>query len=168
MPTLRTPEIAVTPPNPLDLMEELVNANEWRYDRATDEEMIVEYAGQYCAYRMFMVWQADLGAMYFSSLFDMKVPTARRRELAELVALANERLWLGHFDISSEEMAPMFRYTFLLRGTAGVSAEQLEDLMEAAINECERFFPALQFVLWGGKKPEEAIEAALLETVGEA
>ena len=32
--------------NPLDMMEELVNANEWRYDRSTDEEMIVEFTGQ--------------------------------------------------------------------------------------------------------------------------
>ncbi|MGH6959444.1 MAG: YbjN domain-containing protein, partial [Dongiaceae bacterium] len=35
-------------------------------------------------------------------------------------------------------------------------------------SECERFFPAFQFVLWGGKSPEEALAAAMLETVGEA
>ena len=40
--------------------------------------------------------------------------------------------------------------------------------MEIALNECERFYPAFQFVLWGGKEPQEAILAAMLETEGEA
>lgn len=154
--------------NPLDMMEELVNANEWRYDRSTDEEMIVEFTGQWCEYRMFFVWQEDLGALYFSCLFDTKIAAGKRPAVAELLSYINERLWLGHFDLCSEELAPMFRHTILLRGTAGVSAEQLEDLMEAAINECERFYPAFQFLLWGGKKPQEAVEAALLDTVGTA
>jgi hypothetical protein len=62
----------------------------------------------------------------------------------------------------------MFRHTILLRGTGGVAVEQLEDLMEAALCECERYYPAFQFVIWGGKRPEEAMQAAMLETVGEA
>jgi len=41
-------------------------------------------------------------------------------------------------------------------------------LIEIAITECERFYPAFQFVIWGGKSPAEAIAAAMLETVGEA
>ena len=166
--TLRTESTPAPTSNPLDVMEELVSANEWRYDRSNEEEMIVEIAGQWCEYRMFFVWQADLGAMYFSSLFDLKVPANKKREAAELLSLINERLWLGHFDLCSEESAPMFRHTILLRGTGGVAVEQLEDLMEAALCECERYYPAFQFVIWGGKRPEEAMQAAMLETVGEA
>jgi hypothetical protein len=41
-------------------------------------------------------------------------------------------------------------------------------LVESAIDECERFYPVFQFVLWGGKTPAEAIAAALIETQGEA
>ncbi|MBV8614258.1 MAG: hypothetical protein JOY66_10870, partial [Acetobacteraceae bacterium] len=50
----------------------------------------------------------------------------------------------------------------------GASTESLEDMVDIAITECERFFPAFQFVLWGGKTPREALEAAMLECVGEA
>ncbi|MBX6322880.1 MAG: hypothetical protein IRY94_13705, partial [Rhodospirillaceae bacterium] len=56
----------------------------------------------------------------------------------------------------------------LLRGSGGATVEQLEDLVDIALNECERFYPAFQFVLWGGRSPEEAVQAAILETVGEA
>jgi hypothetical protein len=36
------------------------------------------------------------------------------------------------------------------------------------MEECERFYPVFQFVLWGGKSPAEAISAALIDTAGEA
>jgi hypothetical protein len=49
-----------------------------------------------------------------------------------------------------------------------MSFEHAEAISEAAIEECERFYPVFQFVLWGGKSPSEAISAALIDTAGEA
>ena len=62
----------------------------------------------------------------------------------------------------------MFRQTMLLRGSRGAAVEQLEDLVEIALSECERFYPAFQFVIWGGKSASEAVSAAILDTMGEA
>jgi hypothetical protein len=56
----------------------------------------------------------------------------------------------------------------LLRGQRGATVEQLEDLLDVAIQECERHYPAFQFVIWGGRTPEEAMQAAMLEPMGEA
>ena len=56
----------------------------------------------------------------------------------------------------------------LLREGVGVSSELLEDLVDIAVTECERFYPAFQFVIWGGKSATEALTAAMLETEGEA
>ena len=70
--------------------------------------------------------------------------------------------------IEGDEGIPVFRHAMLLRGASGASAESLEDLVDIAITECERFFPAFQFVLWGGKSPAEALQAAMLDCVGEA
>jgi hypothetical protein len=154
--------------NPLDILEELVSANEWRFDRTADEEMVVELPGRWCEFRMFFVWQEDLEAMYFSCAFDLRIPAHKRAAVAELLALVNEKLWLGHFDVCSDELVPMFRHTLLLRGVGGITPEQLEDLVDIATTECERFYPAFQFLLWGGRRPDQAVEAALLDTVGEA
>jgi len=44
----------------------------------------------------------------------------------------------------------------------------MEDLVEVALNEAERFFPAFQFVIWGGKTAEEAVAASMLDVAGEA
>ena len=154
--------------NPIDLVEEVVVANEWAHDRASDEEMIVEITGRWCDYRLYFLWQEELNALHFSCGFEMKVPKRRRGPLYELLALANERLWLGHFDLAAGEASPAFRYAVLLRGNNSASGEQVEDLVDIAVSECERFYPAFQLVIWGGKTPDEAIATAMIEPIGEA
>ncbi|HUA53271.1 MAG TPA: YbjN domain-containing protein [Candidatus Sulfotelmatobacter sp.] len=155
-------------PNPLDIVEEIVAANQWPFDRASEEELVVEISGKWCDYRLYFMWRDDVSALHFSCAFDARVPAARRRDAHDLLALVNEKLWLGHFEVSVDEGMPMFRHTVPLRGLTGASVEQLEDLVDSAFTECERFFPAFQFVIWGGKSASEALAAALFETVGEA
>jgi|SRR6056297_3088146 len=154
--------------NPLDILEEIVAANDWPFDRSSHDEMIVEIGGRWCSYRLFFFWQDDVSAMQFSCQYDMRVPAPRRAAVFELLAMINERMWLGHVDLDTDEGTPMFRHTTLLRGAQGASVEQLEDLVEIALTECERFYPAFQFVIWGGKSPGEAVSAAILDTVAEA
>ncbi|WP_114394285.1 YbjN domain-containing protein [Oleisolibacter albus] len=166
--TAVTVETATSTHNPLDMLEEIVVANEWAFERSSDEEMIVEINGRWCDYRLFFLWQTEVSAMQFSCQFDMKVPAARRAQVNELLAEVNAKMWLGHFDVDPDECTPMFRQTTLLRGARAASVEQLEDLVDIALSECERYYPAFQFVIWGGKTAQEAVTAAILDTVGEA
>jgi hypothetical protein len=75
---------------------------------------------------------------------------------------------LGIFYFGPQQHTPLFRYTSLYRGSHGPALEQLEDMVEIALTESERFYPAFQYVIWGGKKPEEAMTAAMLDPVGRA
>ena len=154
--------------NPLDVLEQIVAANEWHFDRRGECEMAAEAPGRWCDFGLYFCWSHDISAMHFTCTFDLKVPAKRRAALYELLALANDRLWIGHFGLEAEEGIPVFRHAVLLRGAPGASAESLEDMVDIALTECERFYPAFQFVLWGGKSPAEALEAAMLECVGEA
>ncbi|HET8996021.1 MAG TPA: YbjN domain-containing protein [Acetobacteraceae bacterium] len=154
--------------NPLDVMEQIIAANDWAFDRRSDSEMAAEAPGRWCDYGLYFNWSNEISAMHFTCTFDMKVPERQRAMLYELLALANERLWIGHFGLETEDGMPVFRHAVLLRGAPGASAESLEDMVDIALTECERFFPAFQFVLWGGKTPQEALAAAMLECAGEA
>lgn len=156
------------PRNPLDLIEEIINAHDWPFDRMGADELAAEYAGHWCTHHLQFLWSEELHAMHLSCVMGMSVPGQRRNRLYELLALVNPRVWLGHFDLSGNKTLPVFRYAILLKGTAGVSVEQLEELIDIALAECERFYPAFQYVLWGGKSAEEAVEAALIDTQGEA
>ena len=77
-------------------------------------------------------------------------------------------MWLGHFDVTPDSQSPAFRQGVLLRGASGASVEQIEDLVDIALSECERFYPAFQLVIWGGKSAEEAMATAMIEPIGEA
>jgi len=154
--------------NPLDIVEEIVAANEWLFDRSNEDELVVELAGRWCHYRMYFVWQREVGALQFSCQFDMRVPEGKRGDVNDLLALLNNRLWLGHFDLDVPHNSPLFRYTVLARSDRLPVVETLEDLVEIALTECERFYPAFQFVVWGGKAPAEALAAAMIDTAGQA
>jgi hypothetical protein len=154
--------------NPIDLVEQIVAANEWTFERAADDELAVEIAGRWCDYRLFFAWREDASALHFSCAFDMRVPKQKRAPVHGLLAMVNEKMWLGHFDLWSEDGLPIFRHAMLLRGTSGATSEQIEDLVNVALSESERFYPAFQFVIWGGKSPEDAVAMALIDPVGEA
>ena len=62
----------------------------------------------------------------------------------------------------------MYRHTILTRGWPTLPPELLEDMVDIALTECERFYPALQFVVWAGHTPGDAIASAMMDTVGEA
>jgi hypothetical protein len=153
--------------NPLDLAEQLIQDREWLCDRPVEEELVAEVQSSWCNYRIWFTWQADLGVVIFSCAYDTKIHESKRQKIYPLLARVNEKLWLGHFDLGSEDGMIMFRHALLLRGGA-TSSEQMEDLIDIAITECNRFYPAFQSVLWGGNSCEEALEIALLDTVGEA
>lgn len=154
--------------NPLELIEQVVAAHDWPFDRTSDREIAVEVAGRWCDYRMFFAWRDDVEALHFTCAFDVRIPNERFADIHGLLALINEKMWLGHFDLWTEEGLPMFRHSIPLRGTEGLRPEQLTDLVEVAISESERFYPAFQYVVWAGKTPADAMTAAILETVGEA
>jgi hypothetical protein len=168
MTAMMTPSTSESASNPLDLLEQIVIANDWAFDRRNESEMAAEAPGKWCDYGLYFSWSPEISAMHFTCTFDLKVPAKARAALYELLALANERLWIGHFGMDSEDGMPLFRHSVLLRGARGASAESLEDMMDIAITECERFYPAFQFVLWGGKTPTEALAASMLECAGEA
>jgi hypothetical protein len=83
------------------------------------------------------------------------------------MALINEQLWLGHFDLWKEDGMLLYRHGLLLAG-AVTHAGQCEALLRASLEACERYYQSFQFVLWAGKSAEEALAATMLETQGQA
>lgn len=154
--------------NPLDMIEEIISANRWPFERAHHDEIMVEVRGTWCAYQLCFVWQPGYGALQFGCSLKIRVGANRRHPVNNVLAAINERMWVGHFLLPSDDDAPIFRHTMLLRGQHHASLEQLEDLVEIALTECERFYPAIQYVMVTGGNAEEALHAAIVDTVGEA
>jgi len=154
--------------NPLDIVERIVEVNDWIFDRRSDQEMAVQVPGTWCDYSLYFAWNEEMEALHFTCAFDMRISDDQKPRVHELLALVNDRMWLGHFGMWSDEGLPMYRHALPLRGAKGPAIEQMEDLVETAVLECERFYPAFQYVIWGGKQAQDAIESAMIDTVGEA
>jgi hypothetical protein len=114
-----------------------------------------------------LTWREDLEALHLACAFDFKANDARLGAIYRLLALINEQLWLGHFDLWKDDGLLLYRHGLLLAG-ADSHAGQCEALLRAALEACERYYQAFQFVRWAGKTPEEALAALMLETQGHA
>ena len=163
-PTLAADAVA----NPLDVIEQIIASNDWSFDRRGEFEIAADVPGRWSDYLLYFNWSAEMSAMHFTCAIDLEVPERRRAALYELLALANERLWIGYFGMDGDAKSPAFHHSVLLRGAAGASSESLEDMVDIALAECERFFPAFKFTLEDTKTPAEALAAAMLECAGEA
>ncbi len=154
--------------NPLDTLEVLVTQNEWPYERLGNEEIVAAVAAEWCDFHLRYIWLADKNILQSSGQLDIRVQDKKRADVLELITQINERLDMGHFSIWVDDETTMFRHSFV-PATNGADVVASCDLVtRTIIAEIDRYFPVFQFVIWGGKNPAEAIEAAMLETVGTA
>ena len=153
--------------NPLEVVERMAAGNNWPFERAGEDEIGIVVTGRWTNYQVSFTWMGDIEALHLACAFDMKVPDARLCEVQQLIAGINEQLWIGHFDIWQQNGVVMFRHALVLAGV-NASGRQCEAVLGAALDACERYFPAFQFVVWAGKSAREAMETAMFETSGEA
>jgi hypothetical protein len=154
--------------NPVDVIEQIAALNDWSFERAGDDEITISVSGGWCDYHVSFSWLAEKEAVHLACAFDLKVPPARQFEVMRLLSGVNEQLWIGHFDLWTREGVIMYRQAMLLSGGAEPSNAQVEKLLVTAIEACERYFQAFQFVVWAGKSAPEALQTVLFETHGEA
>jgi hypothetical protein len=153
--------------NPVDMVEHIATIHAWTFERSAPDELTLTVAGTWCDYHISLTWRDDLEALHLACAFDFKVSKLRLGDIYKLMALINEQLWLGHFDLWAEDGTVLFRHV-LIFPDSHVSGAQCEALLHLAVEACEHYYPAFQFVLWAGKSAQEAMAAAVLECAGQA
>ncbi len=154
--------------NPVDTIEHIAQINDWSFERSADDEITIAIGGGWCDYHVSFSWMEDMEAIHLACAFDLKVTDPRKTEVMRLLSLVNEQLWIGHFDLWGKEGVVMYRQTMLLAGGAEPNGAQVEGLLENAIESCERYYQAFQFVVWSGTSARDALASVLFETHGTA
>lgn len=154
---------------PIDMLESYFAAHGWSHQRE-DDEIVARVKASWTEFELRAIWRPEDGVIQFLAFPDIRVGEDRRAQLYETIGLINEQLWIGHFELWSASGILLYRHAAMIESGDGatLTLEQAELLIESAIDECERFYPVFQFVLWGGKSPREAIAASMIETQGEA
>lgn len=153
---------------PVDMLASLFEARGWPCEFVSDDEISGEIQGSWANYQVRGIWREEDHVLQLLCLPDVRVASGKRAAMFELLAMVNEQLWLGHFDIWSNGNVLLYRHGIMLGDDGLLSIAQAQAIVETAIEECDRFYPAFQFVLWGDKSPADALDSALVDPAGEA
>jgi hypothetical protein len=154
--------------NPVDMIEYVAANNDWSFERSGEDEIAMTVAGHWADYHISFSWMEEFEALHLGCAFDIKVPENRVNEVIKLLFAINGQVLMGHFDLWRQEDVAIFRQSLLLAGGAEPTNRQVEVLLSSALDTCEMYYQAFQFVIWSGMEANRALEAVLFETVGEA
>jgi len=162
---LRAPSPEV---DPLEALEAVADELALSVERVDADELHVAMPGLWRDAGFWFTWRPELSTLQMGAPLDLKAPVGRINEVARLVAMVNERLWIGHFDLWSDDSSIVYRNAAVLPSDGRLDAGQAEILIKGAREAIDRFLPAFNFLIWGGKSPQEALDASMFETAGNA
>ena len=154
--------------NPVDMIEVVAASNDWAFERSGEDEIAMTVEGRWADYHVSFSWMEDFEALHLACAFVIRIPDARVNEVIRLLSHINGQVLMGHFDLWRQEDVVIFRQSLLLAGGAEPTSQQVEVLLSSALDACESYFQAFQFVVWSGMDAKNAMEVVLFETVGEA
>lgn len=154
--------------NPVDMIEFVAANNDWSFERSGEDEIAMTVEGRWSDYHVSFSWMEQFEALHIASAFDIKVPENRVNEVIRLLSHINGQVLMGHFDLWRNEEVVIFRQSLLLAGGAEPNNQQVEVLLSNALESCEAYYQAFQFVVWSGMDAKSAMDAVLFETAGEA
>ncbi len=154
--------------HPIDIVEHLAAHHEWDFDRISDEQIAMAVEGQWRTYSLTLAWSAYDETLRMVCTFEMEPPEEKLPDLYELLNHVNDQCWAGAFTYWAEQKLMVYRYGLVLAGGNVASADQIDTMIGAAVMSAERYYPAMQLLIWGDRTPEAALQVAIAEAYGRA
>jgi len=154
--------------DPLDVVERVLVAENLSFDRTDDGDLAFALTGDWKDFELWFAWRPEADCLQLCLSVDIKADKSLRDSANALVNLINQRVWLGHFEVWADEGEIVFRHAMALPDGERPSMAQTASMIDAAMEAADRFFPAFDFLISGGKTPEEAMAACMFETMGHA
>ena len=154
--------------DPLDVVEHVLNAENLEFDRTEDGDLAFALTGDWKDYELWFAWRPEADCLQLCLSLDLTAGKDIRTQAYELVALINQRVWLGHFELWVEDGEIVFRHAMSLPAGDRPTLAQAASMIDAAVEAADRVYPAFDFLIKGSKTPEDAIAACMFETAGQA
>ena len=154
--------------HPIDIVENLAAFNDWDFDRISDEQIAMAVEGQWRTYSITLAWSAYDETLRLICSFEMDPPDEKVPALYHLLNDVNDQCWAGAFTYWSEQKTMIYRYGLVLSGGQDATAEQIDTMIGSAVLSAERYYPAVQLVVWGDQTPKQALQVAIAEAYGHA
>ena len=154
--------------HPIDIVESIAEHYDWEFDRVGDDQIAMAVAVQWWTSSITLAWSGYDEPLRLVCPFAMEPPDRKLPALYEMLNEVNDECWAGAFSYWKEPKLMVYRYGLVMPGTQGVSPEQIDTLINAAVLSAERFYPAFQLCVWGDRDPTDAMQVAICEAYGRA
>jgi len=166
--------------DPLDMVESILTEEGLDFERTPEGDLGFALSGDWRTYEMWFSWRPEGECLQLCCALNVEQGTGktlgkdRLPGLYELLAVVNQHVWFGHFEVFRDTEVRdggydiVFRHTVAVmpqdRGSVASSAHMINSAAEAV----DRFFPAFDFWFKGAISAQDAFAACLFETRGEA
>ena len=154
--------------HPIDIVEHLAEHHEWDFDRIGDDQIAMAVEGQWRTYSLTLAWSGHDETLRMVCTFELEPPAEKMSALFELLNLVNDQFWAGAFTYWEEQKLMVYRYGLVLSGGQMASPDQIDTMIATAVVSAERYYPALQLLVWGDRTPQGALQVAIAEAYGRA
>ena len=146
--------------NPIDVLENIFGRKLLSIERRSVNEIVVEVSGKWQDILLFFAWEERLKCLHMSCFINIENSVCDKSRIFELLALINENLWLGHFSYWTAHEVPIFKHSVIVNGMDFLFEEKLSQMIDIAIDECEKMYPVFQAVLVQNMDPKQVLFAA--------
>ena len=154
--------------HPIDIVEHIAEHHEWDFDRIADDQIAMSVEGQWRTYSITLAWSGFDETLRLICTFEMQPPKEKQGALFEVLNSINDQCWAGAFTFWQDHNLMVYRYGLVLSGGQIASPEQIDTLISSAVSSAERYYPALQLVVYGDQPPQQALQVAIAEAYGRA
>ena len=154
--------------HPIDIVETLATHHAWEFDRVADDQIAMAVEGLWRTYSLTLAWSAHDETLRLICTFEMEPPEDRMDALHEVLNLTNDMVWNGGFTYWNVQRLMVWRYGLMLTGGQMAAPEQIDQMIQNALEASERFYPAFQLVAWADRSPEAALKLAIAQAYGRA
>ncbi len=154
--------------HPIDIVENLASHHDWDFDRIGDDQIAMAVEAQWRTYSLTLAWSGYDETLRMVCSFEMEPPEGKLPKLYELLNRMNDQCWAGAFTYWPEQKLMVYRYGLVLTGGQVAGPEQIDTMINTAVSNAERYYPAIQLMVWGDRSPEDAMQVAIAEAYGRA
>jgi len=154
--------------HPIDIVENLASHHDWDFDRIGDDQIAMAVEAQWRTYSLTLAWSGYDETLRMVCSFEMDPPEDKLPKLYELLNKMNDQCWAGAFTYWPEQKLMVYRYGLVLTGGQVAGPEQIDTMINSAVSNAERYYPAIQLMVWGDRSPEDAMQVAIAEAYGRA
>ena len=154
--------------HPIDIVEHLAEHHDWEFDRIGDDQIAMAVEAQWRTYSITLAWSGYDETLRLVCTFEMDPPEEKLMQLYELLNSINDQCWAGSFTYWREQKMMVYRYGLILSGGHVAGPDQINTMINAAVMSAERYYPAVQLVVWGDQTAKQAMQVAIAEAYGRA